>query len=150
MPSPSATLRVFLVEDDAGHAQLIRRNLSRVGVAHNLQHFVDGNDFLDFLDTLKDDELGHKCLVLLDIHMPGIDGIDVLRRIKADPRFAVLPVIMLSTTDDPGEIQRCHELGCSNYLTKPIDHRDFANTMRQLGLFLTIVHLPLIPGVPRA
>jgi CheY-like chemotaxis protein len=82
------------------------------------------------------------CLVLLDIKMPRVDGIEVLRQIKADPRTALIPVIMLTTTDDPREIQRCYELGCSVYITKPVDYQGFVEAIKRLGLFLQVVRVP--------
>ena len=82
-------------------------------------------------------------LILLDINMPGsIDGVEVLRQIKADPRTLKTPVIMLSTTDDPREIALCYELGCSVYITKPVDPLQFIEAIKRLGLFLQVIRLP--------
>ena len=78
--------------------------------------------------------------------MPKIDGVEVLRRVKADEELKKIPVIMITTTDDPREVERCHELGCSNYLTKPIDYEKFVDAMRKLGLFLLVVQVPTING----
>ena len=74
--------------------------------------------------------------------MPRVDGVEVLRQIKADPRTALIPVIMLTTTDDPREIQRCYELGCSVYITKPVDYQGFVEAIKRLGLFLQVVRVP--------
>ena len=74
--------------------------------------------------------------------MPRVDGVEVLRQIKADPRTALIPVIMLTTTDDPREIQRCYELGCSVYITKPVDYQGFVEAIKRLGLFLQVVRSP--------
>ena len=74
--------------------------------------------------------------------MPRVDGVEVLRQIKSDPRTALIPVIMLTTTDDPREIQRCYELGCSVYITKPVDYQGFVEAIKRLGLFLQVVRLP--------
>ena len=81
-------------------------------------------------------------LLLLDIKMPRVDGVEVLRQLKADPRTALIPVIMLTTTDDPREIQRRYELGCSVYITKPVDYQGFVEAIKRLGLFLQVVRLP--------
>ena len=72
----------------------------------------------------------------------AFDGVEVLRQIKSDPRTALVPVIMLTTTDDPREIQRCYELGCSVYITKPVDYQGFVEAIKRLGLFLQVVRLP--------
>jgi CheY-like chemotaxis protein len=80
--------------------------------------------------------------------MPGgMDGIEVLRRIKADPATRLVPVIMLTTADDPRDIDRCYELGCSVYIAKPIDSKAFMEAISRLGLFLSVVCMP--SGVTR-
>ena len=85
-------------------------------------------------------------LVLLDIRMPKVDGIEVLRRIKEDQELRKLPVIMLTTTDDMREVQRCHELGCNVYIQKPVDYDRFAEAIRRLGLFITLLLVPPVNG----
>ena len=74
--------------------------------------------------------------------MPRVDGVEVLRQLKSDPQTALVPVIMLTTTDDPREIQRCYELGCSVYITKPVDYQAFVEAINRLGLFLQVVRIP--------
>jgi CheY-like chemotaxis protein len=86
-------------------------------------------------------------LVLLDIRMPKVDGIEVLRRLKADPEFRKLPVIMLTTTEDSREVERCHELGCSVYIQKPVDYDRFAEAIRRLGLFVPLLLVPPLGSV---
>ena len=81
-------------------------------------------------------------VVLLDINMPRIDGIEALRQIKADPALRQVPVIMLTTTDDPRDVNRCYELGCNVYITKPIAYDAFIEAIQRLGLFLQIVKPP--------
>src|SRR5262249_2891555 len=81
-------------------------------------------------------------LLLLDIKMPRLDGVEVLRQLKGDPRTALIPVIMLTTTDDPREVQRCYELGCSVYVTKPVDYQAFIEAIQRRGLFLRGVRVP--------
>ena len=100
------------------------------------------------MNTTTDEGGARGHLALLDIRMPGIDGIETLRRIRANPRISTMPVIMLSTTDDPREIRRCHELGCSSYIVKPVEYTAFVESIHNLGLFLMVVSVPLTP-VPR-
>ena len=111
---------ILIVEDDEGHAILIRENLTAAGLPNRMLHFRDGQAVLDFFfgGEHKTEEM---YLVLLDIRMPKVDGIEVLRRLKADAELRKLPVIMLTTTDDSREVERCHELGCSVYIQKPGD-----------------------------
>ncbi|SHJ97962.1 Response regulator receiver domain-containing protein [Tangfeifania diversioriginum] len=138
-------LKIILAEDDEGHASLIKRNLKRAGLMNEIIHFKDGQETLDFLFQGKKDKDEIKnvaSLLLLDIKMPRVDGIDVLRKVKQDEFLKKMPVVMITTTDDPREIDKCHELGCSNYITKPIDYDKFVAAIRQLGLFLLIVEVP--------
>ena len=140
-------LTIILAEDDEGHATLIKRNLKRSGLLNKIIHFKDGQETLDFLNQAKKKEEykdSIPSLLLLDIKMPKVDGIEVLRQVKQDAKLKKMPVIMITTTDDPREIDNCHELGCSNYIAKPIDYDKFVDAIRQLGLFLLIVELPEI------
>lgn len=140
---------ILIAEDDEGHAKLIRKNLTRSGIANDIKHFLDGQEIIDFLEEIKseikpDVHIGY--LLLLDIRMPKVDGVAVLQHVKSDSRLKRIPTIMITTTDDPREVQRCHELGCSNYITKPIDYDNFVKAIRQLGLFLAVVEIPEING----
>ncbi|EFO79929.1 response regulator receiver protein [Oscillochloris trichoides DG-6] len=138
---------ILIAEDDAGHATLIQKNLRRAGLRNPILHFHNGQEVLDFLfrtGSGPQRDPGRSYLLVLDIRMPKVDGIEVLRRIKADPELRKLPVTMLTTTEDPNEIERCHMLGCSNYVTKPVDYNKFIEAIRQLGLFFTIVQVPSI------
>lgn len=140
---------ILIAEDDEGHAVLIQKNLKRAGIANEIIHFVDGQEILDFL--LKKGNGPHRVsgtayLLLLDIRMPKVDGVEVLRQIKENDTLCQLPVTMITTTDDPREVEKCHKLGCSNYITKPIDYDNFVETIRHLGLFLTVVKIPKLNG----
>lgn len=138
-------LKIILAEDDEGHAALIKRNLKRAGLLNEIVHFKDGQQTLDFLFKRKENKDSIKdvaSLLLLDIKMPKVNGIEVLRQVKEDEFLKKMPVIMITTTDDPREIDKCHELGCSSYITKPIDYDKFVAAIRQLGLFLLIVEMP--------
>jgi CheY-like chemotaxis protein len=138
-------LLIVLAEDDDGHASLVERNLKRAGVANGTRRLKDGQEVLDYLLGDVTDLARPRIpplLLLLDIKMPRVDGIEVLRQLKANPRTALIPVIMLTTTDDPREIQRCYELGCSVYITKPVDYQGFVEAIHRLGLFLQVVRVP--------
>ena len=133
---------IVLAEDDAGHARLIEKNLQRGGIANEVVHAVDGQEALDYLQCtgrFADRNPNGPLLLVLDINMPRIDGVEVLRRIKSDPVMDKIPVIMLTTTDDPREVERCYELGCSVYITKPVAYEAFVEAVQRLGLFLQIV-----------
>jgi len=142
---------IIIAEDDAGHARLIQKNLGRVGLHNPVQFFENGQDVLDFLfrrgpgPHRKSDTA---YLLMLDIRMPKVDGVEALRQIKEDPSLRKLPVIMLTTTDDPREIERCHFLGCNSYIVKPVDYDKFAEAIKQLGMFVSLVQVPEINGKP--
>lgn len=140
---------ILIADDDEGHAGLIRKNLQRAGIANQIIHFKDGQEIIDFL--FKNGEGPHRkdnlsYILLLDIRMPKLDGTEVLKKIKDDPVLKKMPVIMITTTDDPREINLCHDLGCSHYITKPIEYNNFVNAIRHLGLFLIVVQVPTING----
>ncbi len=142
-------VEILIADDDEGHAGLIRKNLQRAGILNQITHFKDGQEVVDFLfkngtGSHREDNISY--ILLLDIRMPKMDGTEVLRKIKEDPILKKMPVIMITTTDDPREINLCHELGCSHYITKPIEYNDFVNAIRQLGLFLIVVQMPTING----
>lgn len=140
---------ILVAEDDEGHAKLIKSNLLRAGIVNEMMIFRDGQEILDFLfrrGVGPYRQLGGAYVLLLDIRMPKVDGVEVLRQVKADPELRKLPVIMITTTDDPREVAHCHALGCSCYIVKPIDYDNFVSSIRQLGLFLAVVQVPTING----
>lgn len=144
-PHPSEPVTIILAEDDDGHARLVQRNLARAGLLNGFVRVRDGQELLDCLHGGRCPESktpSDQVIVLLDINMPRIDGVEALRQLKADPRTQRTPVIMLTTTDDPREVDRCYELGCSVYITKPVDAEGFIEAIRRLGLFLQIVQRP--------
>ena len=135
---------LLITEDDDGHATLIKKNLRRAGVNQEILHFHDGQEVLDFLfkrgSRQREDNKSY--VLLCDIRMPKVDGIEVLRQVKADPQLRTIPVIMITTTDDPKDVDQCHALGCSNYITKPVDYDKFVQSVQQLGVFLSLVEVP--------
>ena len=140
---------LLLAEDDQGHASLVKRNLQRAGVINEIFHVTDGQEALDFLrreGTYVGRTPNGPLLLLLDINMPRVDGVEVLRQVKADTSTARTPVIMLTTTDDPREVERCYQLGCSVYITKPVEYEPFVEAVQRLGLFLQIVNVPREDG----
>ena len=140
---------ILVAEDDEGHAGLIRKNLARAGIVNEILHFKDGQETLDFLLRQGDGphrQSGSSYILLLDIRMPKVDGVQVLEQVKAVPELHKLPVVMITTTDDPREVGHCHALGCSSYIAKPVDSDKFVNAIRQLGLFLAVVEVPKING----
>jgi len=142
-------LMIVLAEDDEGHAYLVKQNLARAGIANEVVHMPDGQAAIDYVrceGAYADRSSNGPLLLVLDINMPRLDGIEVLARMKSDEATAKIPVIMLTTTDDPREIGRCYELGCSVYITKPVEYPAFVEAVKRLGLFLQVVQIPCEQG----
>jgi CheY-like chemotaxis protein len=140
----AAGLEILVVDDDDGHAELVRRNLRRAGVNNPIVQLDSGRAALDYVfreGAFVGRPPGH-LMILLDINMPGLDGIDVLTRIKEDPQKRAIPVVMLTTTDDPREVERCYALGCNVYMTKPVEPVAFIDAVNRLGLFISVVNVP--------
>jgi CheY-like chemotaxis protein len=133
---------ILIVDDDEGHAILVRDNLVAAGLRNQIEHFYDGQAVLDFFfnpSASRRSARNQVYLVLLDIRMPKVDGTEVLRRLKADPGLRKMPVVVLTTTDDAREVERCLELGCNVYIQKPVDYDKFAEAIQRLGLFINLM-----------
>ena len=142
-------LTIIIIDDDEGHALLMQQNLEEAGLTNRVMHLCDGQAALDFFFDSRDvasSRAAGSYLILLDIRMPKVDGIEVLRRLKLDPLFKLLPVIMLSTGIDPRDVERCHVLGCSAYVQKPVDHEDFSAAMHDVGRFAELLEIPEMAG----
>jgi len=142
MPNP---VTIVMVEDDEGHARLIEKNIRRAGVNNEIVPFTDGTSALNFLfgpGGSGEVSARRAFLILLDLNLPDMTGIDILQRVKANEHLRRSPVVILTTTDDQREIQRCYDLGCNVYITKPVNYEGFANAIRQLGLFFSVIQVP--------
>jgi len=138
-------VEVVMIEDDDGHARLIEKNIRRAGVNNKIIPFANGTDAVKFLfgaDGSGAENKGRPLLVLLDLNLPDMTGVDILGRIKNNQHLKRIPVVVLTTTDDAVEIQRCYDLGCNVYITKPVNYENFAHAIRQLGLFFSVIQVP--------
>ena len=138
---------IILAEDDDGHAGLIYKTLKRAGVENDILHFEDGEKTLNYLFRRGDDfhrEEGVSHILLLDIRMPVVDGKEVIRQVKQDKELQKIPIIVVSTTDDPLEKENCYTLGCSAYIVKPIQHDEFIKVISQLGHYLLENVIPML------
>jgi DNA-binding response OmpR family regulator len=141
----SEHVTIIMVEDDEGHARLIDRNIRRAGVSNEIIPFKNGTDAVRFLfgpDGSGAVNSGRALLILLDLNLPDMSGVDILKRVKENEHLKLSPVVVLTTTDDEREIKRCYDLGANVYITKPVNYESFANAIRQLGLFFSVIQVP--------
>jgi CheY-like chemotaxis protein len=139
---------IVMIEDDEGHARLIEKNIRRAGVNNEIVAFTDGTSALKYLlgaDGSGENNQGKQLLVLLDLNLPDMTGVDILEKVKGNEHTRRSPVVVLTTTDDQREIQRCYDLGANVYITKPVDYDGFAHAIRQLGLFFSVIQVPETP-----
>ena len=132
---------ILLVEDDEGHRVLIGRALQGAGIEHDIVELDDGQRALDFLFG----EESRRCsplVVLLDLNLPRRSGFEVLEVLKSDRRTRRIPVVIFTTTDNPREMERCYDLGCNAYVTKPIEFEQFGEAIRSIGRFLSVITIP--------
>ncbi len=153
MTSQPTLATILLAEDDPGHARLVERNLRRGGIGNEIVHVTDGRAALDFVrgtgqyaNTKRPDRV----LVLLDLNMPVMDGFGVLDALKNDPSTQRIPVIVLTTTDVPEDVDRCYELGCNTFITKPVEYEAFTDAVRRLGSLVSVMAIPSNPGTQQA
>lgn len=145
MATTPKAVTIVMVEDDDGHARLIERNIRRAGVNNEIIPFADGTSALKYLfgaDGSGNVSSGRALLILLDLNLPDMTGVDILAKVKSNPHTKLSPVVVLTTTDDEREIQRCYDLGANVYITKPVNYEGFANAIRQLGLFFSVMQVP--------
>ena len=140
------SILILLAEDDEGHRVLIRENLRSGGIINEMVEVADGQQAVDYLtrrgayrDPAQSPRPG---LILLDIKMPKLDGYAVLEHVKQDPGLKLIPVLMLTSTDDQAEVNRAYAMGANGYVVKPVKYEEFQNRIRSLGLLLDVVRFP--------
>jgi CheY-like chemotaxis protein len=143
-------IQVVLVEDDDGHATLVRRNLRRAGLSREPVRLRDGQELFDYLYRRGEhsSRAAHEAAaIVLDLNMPRLGGLDALRQLKADGRVP-FPVFVFTTTDNPAEILKCYANGAALCLVKPVDFGRFGEMVQRLAAFLLTVSLPGEPSAP--
>jgi CheY-like chemotaxis protein len=149
----SEQVTILIAEDDEGHATLIQRNLRRASTPADAVRVRDGQELLDYMYRRgpwhargEHDAL----LILLDLNMPRIGGLEALEQLKRDGAFSHIPVFILTTTDNPFELDRCYARGASACIVKPVDYGSFKDMVQRLAEFLVMARLPSeVPSPPR-
>jgi two-component system response regulator len=139
-------VEILLVEDNPRDAELALHALRRHNLANRIHHVEDGAEALDFLFctgayATRRIEQGPK-VILLDLKLPLVDGLEVLRRVKADSRTRVIPVVVLTSSREERDVVESYELGVNSYIVKPVDFEQFSEAVRQLGLYWVLLNQP--------
>ncbi len=131
---------ILLVEDDPDHEALAMRALRKAKVANEIEVARDGEEALDFMKRIVDGTQRRPQLVLLDLKLPKVDGLDVLRAIRASDKTALLPVVVLTSSDEERDIVASYRLGVNSYIRKPVNFNEFAEATKQLGLYWLLLN----------
>ncbi len=137
---------ILITDDDEAAAHLIQTNLKRAGLNFKSIRAHNGREAIDILENSATDQdlaSDEHLLMLLDIRMPKMDGIQVLEYVKSKDSLRKIPIIMLTTTDDPLEVENCYKLGCNFYITKPVDYGKFVSTIKNLAEYIKVCKIPL-------
>jgi two-component system response regulator len=146
MTNPLGHDTILLVEDNADDEQLTLRALRKNAILNEVVVVRDGQEALDFLfgagtHAGRDTSIQPQ-VTLLDLNLPKIGGLDVLRRLRADPRTALLPIVVMTSSQQDEDIVRSYELGANSYVRKPVDFAQFTESVRQLGLYWLAINRP--------
>jgi len=140
---------LLLVEDNSNDAELAIRELKKHNLANNLFHVKDGEEALDFIFAKGKyagvrDAANPPKLILLDIQMPKVSGIEVLQQIKSDERTKIIPVVILTSSKEDPDIKACYKLGANSYIVKPVNFEGFAESIKNLGFYWLLLNQPPI------
>jgi two-component system response regulator len=137
-------VEILLVEDNPDDARLTIRALTKQNLANNLVHLHDGAEALDFIYSKGEYEnREHKSypkVILLDLKMPRVDGIELLRQLKGDENTRSIPVVILTSSNEDPDIKTCYELGANSYIVKPVDFQEFTRAVSELGLYWMLLN----------
>jgi two-component system, response regulator len=149
----NANRHFLLVEDDQGTVEMVRYALGDGDSSIEMVHLQDGAEALDYLhgrNKFHGREHGSPAVMLLDLKMPRIDGLEVLRRVKNDAHLKILPIVMLTSSKNPGDIRKCYESGANAYVVKPVDFQRFIVVIKQLVAFWMTINQPPLPVRPES
>ncbi len=133
-------VEILLVEDDPSHAEMTLRTLRKHNISNRIQVARDGVEAVEFLLADGPGPNGTPRVILLDLKLPQMDGIEVLRRIKGDPRTRKIPVVILTSSSEDHDLKACYELGVNSYIVKPVDFHHFTEAVRSLGLYWVLLN----------
>lgn len=136
----SKEIDILFVEDSMDDAELTIRALKKSGFANAIHHARDGAEALDYLYGVgMDKPVNHPGLILLDLKMPKVSGIKVLEQIKSDPDLHTIPVVILTSSKEDPDVERCYELGANSYIVKPVESENFFQVVKEIGLYWIVL-----------
>jgi CheY-like chemotaxis protein len=144
--------RILLVEDDPMDAEMTLKALAAHHLANEVLHLRDGAEALDFFyrrGAFKDRPNGNPAVVLLDLKMPKVDGLGVLRQIKDDPDLKTIPVVVMTSSREDRDLQAAYQLGVNAYVVKPVKFPEFVDAVKQVGVFWAVLNEPPPGSVSR-
>lgn len=150
--SVSFLKRILLVEDSLRDAELTLHALAANNLANEVLHLHDGAEALDYLyrrGEFSDRAKGNPAVVLLDLKMPKVDGLEVLRQIKGEPGFDTIPVVIMTSSREDRDLQAAYRLGVNAYVVKPMQFKDFVDAVKQVGAFWAVLNEPPPGSAPR-
>ncbi len=134
---------ILIAEQDEGHFDMMKNSLLRAGVSNQVLRLADGRQTLDYLLKIgqqpASEQTSQRYVLFVDINLPDVGGVEVLEKIMEDGQLSKIPVIVLTAVDDRQTIDRCYDLGCSTYMVKPAKNEDFAESIQNIGAFLSVV-----------
>jgi len=144
--------RILLVEDDPKDVQLTLEALSEYNLANEVTVARDGEEALDYLyrrGKFKMVANGNPSAILLDLKLPKVDGLEVLGKIKSDEKLKVIPVIVLTSSREEGDLEKCYKLGVNAYVVKPVDFHQFINAVKEVGAFWGLINEPPLGSIKK-
>lgn len=138
-------IEILLVEDNPHEAELALRSLKKHNFGNKVHHIDDGADALDFIferGQYAGTSTGKPKLILLDIKLPRVDGIEILRQIKANERTRSIPVVILTSSKENSDVRSCYELGVNSYIVKPVEFESFSKAVAELGMYWMLLNTP--------
>jgi two-component system, response regulator len=145
---PDKTVEILLVEDNPDDVELTLHALRKNNLANQIHVARDGEEALAFLFDPQRANHAHLKLVLLDLKLPKVDGLEVLKKVKSDPRTKSIPVVVMTSSREERDLVTSYDLGVNSYLQKPVDFDQFRETVKQLGLYWLVINQtsPQSPG----
>jgi CheY-like chemotaxis protein len=137
--------QILLVEDNPKDAELALNALAEYHLANRVLHLRDGTEALDYLyrrGRFAGNADGMPAVILLDLKMPKVDGMEVLRQVKSDPRLKIIPVIIMTSSREEQDLERCYKLGANSYVVKPVKFHEFVEAVKQLGVYWAVLNEP--------